>query len=256
MSFFNPAKFFTAAFIVCFCGIFAGFGFYLFYSLTNTIVNVEQSKNWSQTRASSFSISQHNSGSTKAKSTTKINSTYTYSVQGVEYSSNRFDFSIGSDNFSKKRQASQLSRYGKYNKESESNLPVVLYDPQNPQNSVIDRSAPIEQLMFFSIFLIFPCFIGILAVLNIPAFIAGAFKMIELQTKLSAVSFFIAGAMFSMTPVYSLLFLWPQLGFLSILGFLICLGPMVIVVYSAFFAKKKEVNVEVEKKKKSLIQRM
>ena len=78
---------------------------------------------------------------------------YTYSFDDKTYTGNRVDFSIGADNFSGSRRRDQLAAL-------QSGQITVFVNPENPQDSVFDRSLPLGQVLFAIVFLLFPCGVG------------------------------------------------------------------------------------------------
>jgi hypothetical protein len=89
----------------------------------------------------------------------RVMTSYRYQFKGVMYTGERVDFSFGSDNFADARRARQIDLL-------RSGSPMVFVDPDNPSNSVLDRSLPIEQINFAIIFLFFPCGLGTATVLG------------------------------------------------------------------------------------------
>jgi hypothetical protein len=78
---------------------------------------------------------------------------YTYTFDDKTYTGNRVDFSIGADNFSGLRRREQLAAL-------RSEQITVFVNPLNPQDSVFDRSLPLGQVLFATVFLLFPCGVG------------------------------------------------------------------------------------------------
>lgn len=108
--------------------------------------------NWQQVPAQvmSWDLKHVRSG----KSTqTKLIIQYRYQFNGQTYQGDRPDFSMGADNFSGVRRSRQIS-------DIQANQLKVFVDPQNPAESVMDRSLPIQQVAFVIFFLFFPCGLG------------------------------------------------------------------------------------------------
>jgi hypothetical protein len=78
---------------------------------------------------------------------------YTYTLDDKTYTGNRIDFSLGADNFSGSRRREQLAAL-------RSGQITVFVNPENPQDSVFDRSLPLGQVLFAIVFLLFPCGVG------------------------------------------------------------------------------------------------
>jgi hypothetical protein len=83
----------------------------------------------------------------------RILAAYTYVFKDKTFNGNRVDFSFGSDNFSGTRRREQLAAL-------RSGSITVFVNPENPQDSVFDRSLPLDQVLFAIIFLLFPCGVG------------------------------------------------------------------------------------------------
>jgi len=83
----------------------------------------------------------------------RIVATYTYTFEGRSYTSDRVDFSFGSDNFSGSKRSAQLAalRAGRI---------TIYVNPGDPHESVFDRSLPGGQVVFAIVFLLFPCGVG------------------------------------------------------------------------------------------------
>jgi hypothetical protein len=94
-----------------------------------------------------------NPGSAVTTISERIIAAYTYTFTNKTFIGNRVDFSFGSDNFSGTRRSEQLAalRSGKI---------TVFVNAEDPQDSVIDRSLPLDQVLFAIIFLLFPCGVG------------------------------------------------------------------------------------------------
>ena len=102
----------------------------------------------------------------RATSNSKVRANYRYRFAGREYTGNRVDFSFGSDNFGEQRRLRQLDML-------RSAVPVVFVNPARPEESVLDRSLPVEQINFGLIFLFFPCGLGTVMVLSALISLAG-----------------------------------------------------------------------------------
>jgi hypothetical protein len=83
----------------------------------------------------------------------RLVASYTYSLDGKTYNGNQVDFSIGADNFSGSRRREQIAalRTGQI---------TVFVNSEDPQDSVFDRSLPLNQVLFAIVFLLFPCGVG------------------------------------------------------------------------------------------------
>lgn len=90
---------------------------------------------------------------TRATFNSRIKTAYRYRFAEREYAGERVDFGFGSDNFADRRRDRQMAML-------QSAAPVVYVNPARPEESVLDRSLPVEQVNFGLIFLFFPCGLG------------------------------------------------------------------------------------------------
>lgn len=134
--------------------VFCVVAFLMIFSSVKTIFNVYLSSSWESQKAtliySSFE-KEHNKKSTINILKVK----YQYTINGVIYENNKLDFSNYKSNFN-------LSRVNMQNQYINSSEFKVFVNPNNYKDVVVDNSMPIEELSFSSVFIVFPCFIGIL----------------------------------------------------------------------------------------------
>lgn len=129
------------------------------------MVRVQQARSWVPVPATLIS-SGITSSSASGKggrriSTRRLEGTYSYVWNDVEYMGQRMEFSYGADNFGSARRAAQWRRL-----RAESLR--VYVDPAHPTESVFDPTLPAERMTFYAIFLLFPCFLGIAWIWNVP----------------------------------------------------------------------------------------
>lgn len=124
---------------------------FFFYNGFNVISGVIQSKNWKEVNAEvlNYEIIK----SRKKTSNIAIKANYKYEINNQVYTNSKIDFSFISININKKRINKQI--------EYIQNKNIKIYvNPKNPEESVIDRSIPIEELNFTTIFLATIGFLG------------------------------------------------------------------------------------------------
>jgi ABC-type dipeptide/oligopeptide/nickel transport system permease subunit len=143
---------FTVA--ACFIVWFIGYTFIMNY----------ETRSWEEVPAKvlDYDLKTSRSGSAGTMRTTfnsSIKASYSYSYNGRTYVGDRVDFSFGSDNFSDKRRSRQMAQL------REGNITVYV-NPDNPGQSVFDRSLPAPQIAFAIIFLIFPCGLGTMFIIG------------------------------------------------------------------------------------------
>lgn len=132
-------------------------GFFVWF-LGHTFSRHYEALTWAAVPAEVKNYDLRKSSSRRPGSTVTINqerlvASYTYTYHDKTYTGERVDFSFGSDNFSGSRRSEQIAalRSGKI---------TVFVNPENPQDSVFDRSLPLGQVLFAIVFLLFPCGVG------------------------------------------------------------------------------------------------
>lgn len=138
--------------------VFTAAAGFIVWFLGATITHHYEARHWTAVPAivQSYDVRTSRSRSGASLMTTlqeRIVATYTYTFEGRPYTNDRVDFSFGSDNFSGTKRAVQLAalRTGGI---------TIFVDPDNPQESVFDRSLPGGQVVFAIVFLLFPCGVG------------------------------------------------------------------------------------------------
>lgn len=107
-----------------------------------------------------WNLKRISSGSGRNHTTTeKLVVLYRYRYQGKSYTNDRLDLSLGSDNFSGQRRAEQLARLRQPQVS-------VWVNPNNPQQSLLDRSLPAAQVSFLILFLFLPCGLGTICIFS------------------------------------------------------------------------------------------
>lgn len=117
---------------------------FIFYNGMNIISGLYKSQNWVETEAKvlNFEVIK----SRKKTSNIGINANYIYIFNNKSYTNSKIDFSLIKININKKRINKQIK-----NIEQES---IKIYvNPENPQESIMDKSIPEEELNFTTIFL-------------------------------------------------------------------------------------------------------
>lgn len=89
----------------------------------------------------------------------KLIVSYRYQYQGKTYISDRLDLSLGLDNFSSHRRYRQMEML------RQPQL-VAFVNPDQPQQSLLDRSLPGALVSFLVLFMLLPCGIGTLFMLS------------------------------------------------------------------------------------------
>ncbi|HEY9160056.1 MAG TPA: DUF3592 domain-containing protein [Desulfomonilia bacterium] len=145
-----------AAFTVaaCFTTWFIGYTFKMNY----------ETRSWEQIPAKVLEYGiktsrSQSTGSMRSTLNSSLKAKYSYFFNGKAYVGDKVDYSFGSDNFSDKRRARQLAAL------SEGNITVYV-NPENPGQSVFDRSLPAPQIAFAIIFLLFPCGLGTMFIIG------------------------------------------------------------------------------------------
>jgi hypothetical protein len=138
----------------CFIVWFIGYSFKMNY----------ETRTWERVPAK---VLEYDIKTSRSRSGTSMRSTlnssikakYSYSFNGKTYAGDKVDFSFGSDNFSDKRRSRQMAalREGAI---------TVFVNPDNPGQSVFDRSLPAPQIAFAIIFLLFPCGLGTMFIIG------------------------------------------------------------------------------------------
>ncbi len=152
-----PSPLWMKIFAYLFVGVFSLTAIYMTYKVIDALVRTEQAKGWVQIEGTLIEqkLDIIEKTSTKIGDSSdpsqRLTATYTYTMDGQTYTGSQVDFSDGhADNFSSERKARQ--------QEMLAATPLSVYvDPQHPAQSVIDRSLPSEQVLFFTFFLLFPC---------------------------------------------------------------------------------------------------
>ncbi|GAA4350560.1 DUF3592 domain-containing protein [Kangiella taiwanensis] len=135
--------------LTVFGGIFflAGLGIFLWGLYAS--INVWRAQDWSQVDAEAISLNQvtsTNDGST----TYGVQGTYRYHFNGKDYQSEQISFYSGTDNIGDYQQ--QL--YSKLNRARNQQRLTAFVNPENPEESVLDRTMRWGMLGFYSIFLV------------------------------------------------------------------------------------------------------
>lgn len=141
--------------------VLAGFILYLGTSMCMEVYNARA---WVETPAERLNASKDPVRDPKRRSgepTVRISGDYAYTWQGTRYESHRIELASGTNNFSKERQALQWERLN-------SDAVQVYVNPENPAESVLDRSFPAPLMAFYTIFLIMPCMVGIVWLWSLP----------------------------------------------------------------------------------------
>ncbi len=162
-------------------------------------------------------------GSMRTTYNSRIKATYSYSYNGKSYIGDRVDYSFGSDNFSGKRRSRQMAQL------REGNITVYV-NPDNPGQSVFDRSLPAPQIAFAIIFLIFPCGLGTM-------FIIGTLLRVLKKIGFTFTDRFmmpIAGIFHGAPAIYPVFFDSGSLGFGTWIIMLAFLGLFVVSLISIF----------------------
>jgi hypothetical protein len=139
--------------------IFMASACYFVWFISSMFTNHYRAQSWVETPASVLDsdLRTTRSGgigiSSRATFNSKVTVSYSYVFNGREYTGKRVDFSIGTDNFSDSRRRAQLKRL-------RSGSVTVFVNPDNPGESVFDRSLPGNQAAFAIAFLLFPCGLG------------------------------------------------------------------------------------------------
>lgn len=155
---------------------------------------------WVQVPAQVLDWDLKQNQSRKHRTQTRLVVNYRYDFEGKSYLGDRIDFSIGSDNFSGSRRSRQMTAL-------KSNQLRVFVNPAQPDDSVMDRSLPAQQVAFAVFFLFFPCGLG-------TAF--GLSSVLQLITRLSGLSMDrwvmpSLGLLHGLPALYPLTFAWREL---------------------------------------------
>jgi hypothetical protein len=150
--------------------IAAGF---IIWFLVRTFSRHHEAKTWVAVPAivQNYDLRKSRSRSGSSMITTvqeRLVASYSYSFDGRTYNGSRIDFSIGADNFSGSRRREQLTAL-------RSGQITVYANPEAPQDSVFDRSLPLNQVLFAIVFLLFPCGVG--TAFSIGMLTAGSVKL-------------------------------------------------------------------------------
>ena len=148
--------------------VFAGAAAVLLWILGGMFANHYSARSWIAVPAqiTSAELRESRSGTlSRPTSSSRIAVAYHYTYNGREFSGKRVDFSFGSDNFSDARRSRQMRIL-------DTPAPLVYVNPLRPEESVIDRSLPVEQVNFGVLFLFFPCALGTLMFLGAVAGLA------------------------------------------------------------------------------------
>ena len=149
--------------------VFACAAVAIVWILVNIFINHYAARSWVAVPASvtSAEIRESRSGTlTRPTSSSRVAVTYRYTYNDREFTGKRVDFSFGSDNFSDTRRARQM-------KILSSPEPMIYLNPLRPEESVVDRSLPMEQVNFATLFLFFPCGLGTLMLMGGITSLAG-----------------------------------------------------------------------------------
>jgi len=102
---------------------------------------VEAAKQWTQVPCTITAANLHESTDSDGDTTYRVEVTYTYTVAGQEYSSDRESFTFGSTNIGVEGMQERVSRY-------QQNPQQVCYvDPADPHEAVLERETP--DMMWF-----------------------------------------------------------------------------------------------------------
>jgi hypothetical protein len=209
-------------------GIFTLATCFIIWFLVHSFIRNYEARSWEEVPAKviDYDIKTSLSRSTTSMITTlnsSIKAQYSYNYNGKAYIGDQVDYSIGSDNFSGKRHSRQLEALRGEN--------ITVYiNPDNPRQSVFDRSLPAPQIAFAIIFLIFPCGLGTM-------FIIGSVLWILKKTGFiwtDRFMFPIAGLFHGTPAIYPVLFDPGSLGFGTWIVMLAFLGLFAVSLFSIF----------------------
>ncbi len=128
------------------------------------ILNTYKAQDWPTTNGQLIS-SKVESQRSDDSTTYRIVAKYTYTVEGVTYTSDQVDFNNSSDSF--KKDYETLNRTLKHNQEK-NGYTRVYYDPKNPANAVLSVKLRTKYILFVSgfLFLFFSVGVGLVWAAN------------------------------------------------------------------------------------------
>lgn len=136
--------------------VFYALAAFLLYQGTNTMLRVHAAKEWVEVPARTVRAEMNVQRKLKSHvaPSQRLVGTYAYMWEGQEYRSGTIDFSTGSNNFSQPRQERQLAAL-------QAGTFMVHVNPEDPSQSVLDPTLPAPLMAFYSVLIVFPCFLGV-----------------------------------------------------------------------------------------------
>lgn len=143
--------------------IFYGLAAFLLYMGTDTMQRVHAARDWVEVpaRMVNMEMDVQRNVKTRGAASQRLKGLYTYMWEGKEYRNGTMEFSSGSNNFSQERQDRQWAKLRGPNL-------TVYVNPLDPSESVLDPTLPAPLMAFYSVFLVFPCFLGVVWVWYMP----------------------------------------------------------------------------------------